>query len=924
MLSRFCVVVFCLIAFVFNSFAQAPTIEWQHCYFIDSTATVYPENIASTSDGGYITLGKISSTFGQSNFCYGETDVWIVKYDSTGDLEWQKNYGGSDDESDWGWAGVDDGGQIVQTSDGGYLLASSTKSNDLDVSGLHGNSDVWVVKLNSIGVVEWQHCFGGSGRDYATSLVSIGNGEFVIGATTEGVNDGDVAGSYGNYDCWFLKIDIDGNLLKQKCLGGDGVDLFYQLAFSADSNLLITGSSTTSNNGDVNGTNAGGLDLWTFKIDTGFNILWQSYLGGTTDELEGKICESFDEGVIITCATFSVDGVFSTNDGWQDIGIIRLSPIGEFVWSKTFGGTAFEDNMGVVRTPEGKYVVGAASDSEDGDVMGTIGWNGHTWLFQIDDTGSLEWSNCYGVGVNSLIANSDGSIVLTNISTSLDSSFCRNHIVKLRGGLSLYYSFSDTSSCDSTTCNADINLNIIGGFSPYTITWSNGETTEDLTNICNGTYGVTVTDSTGASTTTLIVVTTTPAALELNADVTHATCYSTSGSITLNPSGTPPYTYAWSNGFTDQTLTNIDGDNYTVTVTDATGCSAEQTIEVTTTTPVYFTTAVSAACDSSNGSIFIGVSDGTPPFTYLINNAPATSMNPSLDSGWYAIEVIDSVGCTMTDSVYIARGVTPTACFESTNPPCSCSLPYVVEYASCSQPLTLQHEWIFAGGDIQPPFNMPHQTVVYNTGGSFLAGLTVTDSAGCSNSLWLFDYVQINDDTVYILNPIPVIEVTQSYTFISTGSENYDWSVSPSNGTLTTGDTTSAYTVYFGNTGTYVVCVKSVYPNSCGVCEVENCIVVTVKDTVDAIHQAVVPNWFASLSPNPTNNFSTLNFSSPSTEELQLNIFDATGREVKRMKIPVNASSVSVNMNDAPRGLYLCRVETHDKEIVWNGKLALH
>ena len=113
-------------------------------------------------------------------------------------IEWQKCLGGTD------W---DEAYSIQQTSDGGFIMAGETRSNDGNVSGNHGAADYWVVKLNSSGDIEWQKCLGGTSEDIANSIQQTNDGGFIVVGYTNS-NDGDVSGIHGDYyDFWVVKLN---------------------------------------------------------------------------------------------------------------------------------------------------------------------------------------------------------------------------------------------------------------------------------------------------------------------------------------------------------------------------------------------------------------------------------------------------------------------------------------------------------------------------------------------------------------------------------------------------------------------------------------------------------------------------------------------------------------------------------------------
>jgi hypothetical protein len=174
-----------------------------------------------TTDGGYIVAGYTQSADGDvTGFNGGQSDGWIIKLDSLGNLQWQKTVGGSFE---------DEVNSIKQTAEGGYVVAGVTNSNDKDVSGLHGvaggtyaNGDVtdyWVVKINSVGTIEWQKPMGSSYVDVAKSIEPTTDGGYIVAGSTATtiVNDGDVTNFYldvslpnaSGYDYWIVKLAPD-------------------------------------------------------------------------------------------------------------------------------------------------------------------------------------------------------------------------------------------------------------------------------------------------------------------------------------------------------------------------------------------------------------------------------------------------------------------------------------------------------------------------------------------------------------------------------------------------------------------------------------------------------------------------------------------------------------------------------------------
>ncbi len=238
------------------------TIEWQNC--LGGSKREYARSIRQTSDGGYIVAGNTYSTDGDVSNSDENGSCWIMKLSGNGTIEWQKCMGGSAD---------DIACSIMQTNDGGYIIACDSDSEDGDVSGHHGNSgdftgtDVWMVKLNKNASVEWQKCFGGTNNDIANSIELTNDDGFIITGYTES-NDGDVSGNHGNLDIWVFRVNGSGALQWQKCIGGSAKDYGSMIWKTNDNGYIIAGF-THSNDGDVSGKHGNSApDGWLVKFTT--------------------------------------------------------------------------------------------------------------------------------------------------------------------------------------------------------------------------------------------------------------------------------------------------------------------------------------------------------------------------------------------------------------------------------------------------------------------------------------------------------------------------------------------------------------------------------------------------------------------------------------------------------------------------------
>lgn len=206
------------------------------------------------------------------------------------------------------------------------------------------------------------------------------------------------------------------------------------------------------------------------------------------------------------------------------------------------------------------------------------------------------------------------------------------------------------------TCTGAVDLTVSGGTAPYTYLWSNGATTQDLANLCAGTYSVTVS---GGGTTTATAIVSTASQLTVNSTHSNVSCFGgANGSISLTVSGgTSPYSFLWNNGSVLQNRTGLVAGTYTVTVTDQNLCTASHIVVITQ--PNALSSSISGTdvttVGGSNGSADLSVSGGTLPYSYLWSNAAITQDINGLSAGTFTVTVTDFNGCTTISSVIIGQ-----------------------------------------------------------------------------------------------------------------------------------------------------------------------------------------------------------------------------------------------------------------------------
>ncbi|RLD73592.1 MAG: hypothetical protein DRI87_03520 [Bacteroidetes bacterium] len=234
-----------------------------------------------TNDGGIVVLGWTGSPDGDVTEYFGMYDMWLVKLNSEGDIEWDRSFG--TDDFDWGYS-------IIQTSDGGFLVGGSSyvgNGGNLTCDPFNYESEAVIFKLDSIGNIEWQNCYGGSGDESVYAIIELDDGYVFCGDGWS--EDGDLtdSGWHGNSDFWVVKLGFYGNIVWQKCYGGSRGEYPLQILKEADNSLIIYGI-TKSNDGDVSGNHSSSEydnDIWIIKLSSEGELLSQQCIGGTRNEL---------------------------------------------------------------------------------------------------------------------------------------------------------------------------------------------------------------------------------------------------------------------------------------------------------------------------------------------------------------------------------------------------------------------------------------------------------------------------------------------------------------------------------------------------------------------------------------------------------------------------------------------------------------
>ncbi len=315
-----------------------------------------------------------------------------------GAIAWSKTFGGSQEEKTSG---------VVGTPDGGVIIVGYSKSSDGDVNKQHDLNDIWITKLDKSGTVVWNRTIGGSGDDFAMSIIRTNDSNYVISGYS-GSADYDVPRNLGMHDFFIIKINESGATLWSKVYGFASHDHAHKIIQTRDGGYFVAGFADYAGlNGDPgngeghqmdrnpNAVQHGSGEFFGIKLDAQGEFQWYRYYGGTQNDRVSDVVEANDGGIIMVGYSESSDFDVHEARGSYDYWVIKIDHMGHLHWKKNYGGSDIDQAYGVVKTEHNSYLIVGQSNSTDGDISNPMG-NSDIWVIHIDDHGHLIWNKSLG------------------------------------------------------------------------------------------------------------------------------------------------------------------------------------------------------------------------------------------------------------------------------------------------------------------------------------------------------------------------------------------------------------------------------------------------------------------------------------------------------------------------------------------------
>jgi len=363
--------------------SEPPATEWDKTYGGAGGDSAW--SVVQTGDGGYIAAGATDS------FGAGNNDFWLVKTDASGNLQWNKTYGG---------AGGEEALSVQQTSDGGCIVAGETYSFGA------GHYDFWLVKTDANGNMEWNKTYGGVDYDGAWSVQQTSDGGYIAAGYTNSFGA-------GAYDFWLVKTDAIGNMEWNRTYGGASTDWGHSVEQTSDEGYIVAGYTTSFG--------LAGVHFWLVKTNATGNMEWNKTYGAGGEEAF-SVQQTSDGGYIVAGYTYSFGA------GGGDFWLVKTDPAGNEQWNQTYGGAGGEMAYSVEQTGDGGYIAAGATDSFGAG-------SSDLWLVKTDASGNLQWNKTYGgAGIDMALSvkqTNDRGYIVAGGTESFDAGNFDSWLIKL-------------------------------------------------------------------------------------------------------------------------------------------------------------------------------------------------------------------------------------------------------------------------------------------------------------------------------------------------------------------------------------------------------------------------------------------------------------------------------------------------------------
>jgi len=360
--------------------------EWQKIYGGDEDDIA--NGVVMLEDGDTAVVGECKSFDAQ------RSDICVTRMSKDGQMLWRKLLGGKKE---------DRGVAISRAKDGNLLVLGSGKSFNHN-----GDRDLYIAKLSLDGKVLWEHAFGGDRDEFAGGIAGTNDGGVLAVGSSESFS------KKGYTDIYIVRLDKNGKEVSIKTIGGKLNDNANSLTRTADGNFVMAGSREVSRSGDA--------DFFLMKLDQNGKKIWARTLGQDENDVLNAVAPTPDGGIVATGKTRSYNSVQT------DLAVMNFNKDGKLIWFKIYGFKYYDEGNAITMTKDGGYLLAGKTNS-----MGKGDFD--NYLLALDGKGKLIWSKLYGK-TNKDIAHgvtrtSDGKVVVVGESDSYSRSK-KFYMIKLK------------------------------------------------------------------------------------------------------------------------------------------------------------------------------------------------------------------------------------------------------------------------------------------------------------------------------------------------------------------------------------------------------------------------------------------------------------------------------------------------------------
>ena len=659
------------------------------------------------SQSGIATSGSYQNTISSLDW-----DAYLVQFDNAGVRQWSTYYGGTSSETNI--SACADGKGNVYLSGGTYDDNLNTLSTPGAYQTQHGGfGDGFLAKFDSNGTRIWGTYLGGTGAEsfFSSCLDSKGNIYLVGNADTTSISGVATSGCHqgtigGMYDAFLVKFDSSGIKQWGTYYGGIDDDFGYSVTTDTSGNVFFSGESTSANAISTSGSHQplypGNSSSVPFLVKFNNNGVrtWGTYYGDGSASGANSICTDKSGNIFLGGGAFMGGSNISTsgshqvnNGGGWDAFLVKFNNNGVRQWGTYYGGSEEDNGRSVCTDSLGNvfltgWTYSGSAIATSGSHQTSLSGQTDAFFVKFNNNGVRQWGTYYGGPQNSWDAgysvckdpfsNNIYLAGLTSDSSMTESIATAGSQQENFGGgvhdaflVKLLECFTiTTNAISSPNCgndNGSLQVSVTNGTPPYVIQWSNGDFGWTADSLFSGQYVVQVSDAAGCYASQIVNLNASNGPVITNQFQNNVTCPGgNDGGVFINASGgTPPLTYQWSNGLSNQGIFNLSAGIYDLIVEDATGCQVNASYMINEPDLFDFTFGNNLPdCANNNGSITVSVTGGTPGYNFTWSTNTGNQTGPianNLGPGIYSFTVTDGAGCTTTESTMLSTSASGPA-----------------------------------------------------------------------------------------------------------------------------------------------------------------------------------------------------------------------------------------------------------------------